>query len=183
MVCICISVPTRGKKTVLILKFLTFFDVLNYIFQGLLSLHFWKRHEMLSAHFHSHGGSVAADWQKGMKSHRMGLLNAHEISHGKPWLFACSGFTGPSRCCWPPLQGGTALTCISCFPVSEDSTQSSGKPGESTRYRIPPQIRRRYHMPEIGETQAKFAYDPDHVSESTIWEVTGTQSTSSQFLN
>lgn len=65
----------------LILKFLTFFDVLNYSFQRLLSLHFWNRHEMLSAYFNSHGGSAAPDWQKGVKSHRM-PMRSYLGNHG-----------------------------------------------------------------------------------------------------
>lgn len=34
-------------------------------------------------------------------------------------------------------------------------------------------------MPELGETETKFAFDSDHMPEITLWEVTGTESTSS----
>lgn len=65
----------------LILKFLTFFDVLNYSFQRLLSLYFWNRHEMLLAYFNSHCGLAAPDWQKGVKSHRM-PMRSYLGNHG-----------------------------------------------------------------------------------------------------
>lgn len=60
---------------------------------------------MPSAYSISHSGSAADGWKKGMKRCRMGLLNVHDILHGTPQLSACSGFTGPNRCYWPPLEG------------------------------------------------------------------------------
>lgn len=103
-----------------------FFYVLNNILQGLLSLYFWKKQEMLSAYSSSHSGSAAADWEKGMKSHRMGLLNVHDILHGTPWLLACSGFTGPSRCYWPPLQGGTSAAFL-CQKTQLPAQENQGR--------------------------------------------------------
>lgn len=50
------------------------------------------------------------------------------------------------------------------------------------RHWTSPQICSRHQMPEIHEAQAKCAYNPDHMAEFTIREVTGAQSTSTQFL-
>lgn len=65
-----------------------------------------------------------------------------------------------------------AVGNISCFPASEDSAPCPGKPGKSMWHRSSPQICRRYHMPKIGETQAKIAFDPGYMSELTLWELT-----------
>lgn len=83
---------------------------------------FWKKTQNASS---SHSGSAGDDWEK--KSCKIGLCNVHDILHGTPWLFACSGFIGPNRCYWPPLQGGASAAFL---VQKKDLAPCPGKPGE-----------------------------------------------------